>query len=503
MSQKSSMFKTAITASPLTGGLAEDCFGERIECANFRSDVSLAATARVLFDKRLADKEKIRITLTPLYYNDGFPAAQIKDAAMNLKCGDLKIFSVSTKTADLGKWIPAAKDALKDSGLYELEAIEKWFAATPTTALVYTDKPYDPKIPRSPVDNSKTIVIVENMILSRWHLIGALLPRFLGKWFNEKPRTADETTMLQGFMAESPDILNAAFEKYAQEYDFRGMAIRSKLKDFEVKFAKVRAKTLEEQCRNLDNEISDYSRRIGEGLRKKEDILAMLFGYQTQSAKDIEPLTMNYFLANKNLYLQEANQDYLEFYDTAWFTNWDPDKADATFGRGHCSNWLSHNKKFGISDEDAMLLYKALFLEETVKVKLWSHIKLFLRGDDPMCIYGGSSCLSDIHNALPNPHHQYNSCGGGNRSYVAQCIIDRDIVGALEQCISATAGINLTEHASYQYFCRDLFDPAFGEVVYINELGEFKTAKDAIEWLKEKQNGKKQEAEKEAKEATE
>ena len=50
---------------------------------------------------------------------------------------------------------------------------------------------------------------------------------------------------------------------------------------------------------------------------------------------------------------------------------------------------------------------------------------------------------------------------------------------------------------------RDLFDPAFGEVVYINELGEFKTAKDAIEWLKEKQNGKKQEAEKEAKEATE
>lgn len=216
MSQKSSMFKTAITASPLTGDLAEDCFGERIECANFRSDVSLAATARVLFDKRLADKEKIRITLTPLYYNDGFPAAQIKDAAMNLKCGDLKIFSVSTKTADLGKWIPAAKDALKDSGLYELEAIEKWFAATPTTALVYTDKPYDPKIPRSPVDNSKTIVIVENMILSRWHLIGALLPRFLGKWFNEKPRTADETTMLQGFMAESPDILNAAFEKYAQ-----------------------------------------------------------------------------------------------------------------------------------------------------------------------------------------------------------------------------------------------------------------------------------------------
>ena len=118
-----------------------------------------------------------------------------------------------------------------------------------------------------------------------------------------------------------------------------------------------------------------------------------------------------------------------------------------------------------------------------------------------MNVIGHGTCIADIQNALPNPHHQYNSCGGGNRSYVAQCIIDRDIVGAVEQCISATAGINLTEHASYQYFCKDLFDPKFGKVVYINETGEFVTAKDAVKWLKEKQDGKTAEAEAQAKEA--
>lgn len=496
---KGNMNNKAITSTPLTGGMADECFNGRIECAEFRGDVSVAAAARALFDKRLKNKEHIRIQLQPLYYNENFSADPIVDAAHNLKSGDLKIVSISAREADLGKWVPVVREGLKDKGLYELEAIEKWMASTPTTALVYTDKPYDPKIPRSPVDNKKTLIVVENLIMPRWHLIGALLPRFLGYWFQEHPRTKEELDMLNGFMSDSPDSLLAAFEQYAKAYDFRGMAIRNQLKDFEVKFAKGKVKALENQCKSLDDQIKNYSRQMGDALRKKEDILAMLFGYQTQAGKDIEPLTMNYFLANRNLYLREANQDYLDFYDVAWLSNWDPDKATATFGKDHCSGWLESISKFNVIEEDAKLLYKAIFLDETVKVRLWSHICLYLRGDDPMNIQGHGNCLEEIQNALPNPHHQYNTCGGANRAYVAQCIADRDVVGALEQCVSATAGINIAEHASYQYFARDLFDPKFGKVVYINETGKFETAKDAIKYLKEKQNEQKAEAE--AKEA--
>lgn len=495
----SPMFKTAITSSPLCGGMADECFG-RINASQFRGDVALASVARVLFDKRLEPSERININLTPMYYGSGFNTSSIKEAAAELHAGDLQVFSISVRSEDSGKWMPDIKDVIAKQGLYELEGLEKWFASFKTNVLIFTDQPYDPKIPRSPTNNSKSIVVIETLTMQKWHLIGSLIPRMLGVWFEKTPRTAEETAMLNALIGSSPEALSAFFDAYAKTYDFRGMAIRSKLADFEVKFAKLRYQALEEKCANYDRQIKEASRKIGDLLKQREDSLAMLFGYQTQADKDIEPLTMNYFLTNKNLYLREANQDYLDFYDVAWLSNWDPDKADVTFAKNHCSSWLESNQKFGFSDDDAKLLYKAIFLDETVKVRLWSHIRLHLRGEDPMSIIGHETCISDIQNALPNPHHQYNSCGGGNRAYVGQCIIDRDIVGAVEQCISATAGINLTEHASYQYFANDLFDPKFGKVVYINETGEFVTAKNAVKWLKEKQDGKTAEAEAQAKE---
>ena len=130
-------------------------------------------------------------------------------------------------------------------------------------------------------------------------------------------------------------------------------------------------------------------------------------------------------------------------------------------------------------------------MTETIKVRLWSHYGLSLRGTDPMRIMTDDGS-PDITNALPNPHHRYHACGGNNKRYVAKCIMDHDIVGAIEQCISATVGINLTEHASYQFFARDIFDPDFGEVIYIKEKDKFVTTKEAIKWLKG-QNGKKTE----------
>ena len=497
---KPAMFKTAITASPLSGGMADSCFS-RINASAFRGDVSVSSVARVLFDKRLGADEQVNINLTPLYYGSGFKTAPIEDGVSKLKSGDVMVFSISARSEDSGKWVQPVKEAISNRGLYELEGLEKWFESFKTTALIFTDQPYDPKIPRSPTGNTKSVVVIETLTMQKWHLIGSLLTRFLGKWFEEKPRTADETAMLNALIGSSADDVSAFFEKYAKAYDFRGMAIRNKLADFEVKFAKERLAALEVKASSFDQKITDLSRKIGDLLKQKEDTLALLFGYRMQAGKEVEPLTMNYFLANKNLYLQETNQDYLDFYDTAWLSNWDPDKADATFAKNHCSTWLEDNQQYGFSDDEAKLLYKAIFLDETVKVRLWSHIRLYLRGEDPMDVIGRGQCISDIQNALPNPHHQYNSCGGANRAYVGQCIINRDVVGAVEQCISATAGINLTEHASYQFFCKDLFNPKFGKVIYINETGKFVTTEEAVKWLKEKQNGQTEETETEAKEA--
>ena len=154
------MFKTAITSSPLCGGMADECFG-RINASQFRGDIALASVARVLFDKRLEPSEHININLTPMYYGSGFNTSSIQDAAAELYAGDLQVVPISVRSEDSGKWMPDVKDVIAKQGLYELEGLEKWFASFKTNALIFTDQPYDPKIPRSPTNNSKAIVVIE------------------------------------------------------------------------------------------------------------------------------------------------------------------------------------------------------------------------------------------------------------------------------------------------------------------------------------------------------
>ena len=489
------MAKEAIRSTALVTDDANTYFQNRIEGDSFRDDVSLLSAARALFDKRLKDGETIRIFVSQMFYGEDFSTDPIAESARNLQDGQLLIFNISTRKTDSGKWMESIAEILGSNSLYPMDDLMGWLNSKNTKALIYTDQPHVDSDPKSPTNNCKTIIVIENMMMARWRRLGSFLGRFYAKYFQEIPRTEDETNyILRAIAEEDSSVFVNAIAKVAESLDLRSGKIRALLGDFENRFAKERIESLEEQIQNLTSSISEYSNEIGRLIARREDAEATLFGYRNGDAMS-EPVTMNYFLANKNLYLKAVRRDSLDFYATGWLSNWDPEQADAIFGHGRCSAWLEYNQDYGISNEDAKLLWNALFMQETIKVRLWSHYKLVLRGSDPMQIYEDNGC-PEITNALPNPHHRYHGCGGNNRRYVAERIAEHDIIGAIEQCISATVGINITEHASYRYFARDIFNPDFGKVIYINELGDFYTTKDAIKWLKERNGKKKKQEEK-------
>lgn len=489
------MFKDIINTTALTTETADRCFKDRITGDHFRGDHSVLATARALFGNRLKEGDQIKISCKEIwgidqsFYNFASLIKNVKDSAKNLKRGELDIWSVGVREGDAGKWVEDAKTALNETGLYELEALEKWFAQSASThALVYSDQPYDPKIPKSPVNNAKTILILENVSIRHWHLIAALLPRLLGDWFREKPRTAKETELCLAFNGDSADKVQEFFNEIAKQYDFRSAEIKALLNGFESQYARQKVKLLQERAENTENRIRELMRQIGQEQKAKEQTLAELWGYQEKVKQASGSNTMEYFLANQNLYLKSASADMLDFYATAWLTNWDPEQADVTFAKGHCSSWYDGSSQAGVADEDALLLFKAIFIEETVKVQLWSHYKLYLRGESPMQ-FGDNAKLPEFKQMLPNPHHFYYQCGGGNRTYVAQRIMDGDIVGAIAQCVSATGGLNLIEQVSYSHFVCDLFSSK-EKVVYVNETKTYMTAKEAIKYLKKAQEKK-------------
>lgn len=485
------MAKEAIRNTALTTEAANAYFRGRIEGDSFREDVSLLSAARALFDKRLKPGESIRISVYQLFYGEDFSVSPIEEMARTLVDGQLAIYSLSVRKTDSGRWMESTKEVLERSGLYPMEDLMAWLDSKNTKALIYTDQPHVDSNPKSPTNNCKTIVIMENLMMARWRRLGSFLCRFYAKYFQENPCTPEEHNLiLRGIGEEDSSAFLSAITQYANTLDLRSGKIRSLLADFETRFEKERMEDLEREIKDYKEQMDELFQRIGDLIERRDEAEVLLFGYRNGDHKS-EPVTMNYFLANKNLVLKSVTRDYIDFYASGWLSNWDPEKADATFGHGRCGSWLEYNKSYGVSDEDAKLLWNALFMTETIKVRLWSHYRLSLRGTDPMRIMTDDG-TPDITNALPNPHHRYHACGGNNKRYVAQCIMDHDIVGAIEQCISATVGINLTEHASYQYFARDIFDPDFGEIIYIKEKDKFVTTKEAIKWLKG-QNGKKTE----------
>ena len=487
--------KTAIQSTALTSEAAQKCFQGRITADRFRNDVAMESVAMALFDKRLEEGESIRIKFQSFYGNDMVNNVRnYMDEFRNSPAGTLMICSVSAQKDEAGKKIDEITANLDASGYYPMQDIMKVLKSQEVNALFLTDTQPDAKTALSPFDNTKTFVVVENMTMTRWHILCSLLKRLLGKWFSKTPMTTEEMTgFAKSLQAETPDAFLAAIQKYADSLDLRGMFIRDALKDFESRFEKERITALERECKRIDDTVQELDRQMLESLTKKDEILATLFGYRMRETPE-EPLTMNYFLANKNLVLVGCSSSYLDFYDYGWLDQFDPQKAKATFAKDHMSSWLEYNGKYGVPDEDAKMLYKAIFIDETVKIRLWSHFQLYLRSDSghdsTVNVLSGNTPHSDIHNALPNPHHCYNACPGNNRRLIDECMRRRDIIGAVAQCINATRGVNLTEQASYHYLAQDLFNPEFGKVIYINELNEFMTTKDAIKYLKE--HGKKE-----------
>lgn len=481
------MLKTAITTTALTSGAANTLFENRIVGPAVNGDVSMTALARVLFDKRLGDGEKITICYSSVYHK--LQKSDWFDTAFPLQQGDLLFMSIYNPGRSNKTWHDEVHEKMQDKGLYELVAINEYLKrACGISAMVYTNEPYDPKIPKSPLMNDRSVIFVENLNVSKWHCLAMLMPRFLNYWFQETPRTPDETALLNAFGKDTDEEFQSLVSKAAEQHDFRSAYIREMLGDFEQKYAKEKERSLSEKINATNTQINDLMTQIGNLISEKETIQEQLWGIQTRMG-DVEPLTMNYFLASKNLYLRNVTPDSLDFYAVAWLNSWDPDKAKVVFdkGIGHCVTWLQYNQKYDVSNEDAYLLYRAIFLDETVRIRQWSHFVLHLRGNNPMGIISDGPSLPEIQNAIPNFHHQEHACGGTHAHYVAQCVLDHDIVGAIEQCVCATGGLNLTEEVTYQYFERALFDPASGDIIYIPQQDKFVTAKEAINYLKSKE----------------
>ena len=181
-----------VSETALTTPIARKYFEGRISAQSYRGDVVMETVCDALFDKRLQEGESIRVKQHSAYYSGG--ALNLNDWMEEFRAapeGSLYICSINTSKNESGKWKADAEKRLEEMGYFQMKDIELAMNQAKIVSAFWTNTQPDAKTRMSPFDNTKTIVLMENINMTRWHMLCLLIVRLLGKWFST-PLTPEE-----------------------------------------------------------------------------------------------------------------------------------------------------------------------------------------------------------------------------------------------------------------------------------------------------------------------
>lgn len=465
------MFHNTYNKSPLVGAAADEIF-PRIKGDAYNGDVSLATAMRVLLYDRLPEGKEARGIVrnaefssligvdvgTPdfmkkLVGDDYQSDAEDRLYIINLNCGNdtdaaFKVFN-GVKTLD---------------GMDCCELIEK-------NVFGVKDDGGHPVMKAKFYENiglGKAIVICFDSLNSgKIHAIASLTSRYFKRYFADKPITAWEKENIATALAKdkSPDKFVAAVESFAERFDFRTPAINALLTGFEnvnyKKRVEVAADRVSRAQRDIDNWNDRYARLVRE-LRDAEDThRVVLLGAREGDGNGIRDL----FLADRNLHLEGVENGTMTFWAKTQLGNFDRDMMEQLIANpdrdGRSVLYYGGPNRIKKADRD--LLYKALFVDETVR--LWLCGQFLLDNGDNIKVeaVSGFTPCPEMHDTMPNPHLQRHACMGDNRRYANEALAMGDYVNAVIQTVGSVASINLNEGATTDPWMKYIFEDKWGK----------------------------------------
>lgn len=473
------MFATTYSKSPLVSPAADELF-PNIKGDSYRSDVSFLTVARALLYNRLpADKNAYirykEISGSAIRNLEIGSEEMIRslygenDVAEENRTLVVSVISTDNTMRDdlVKKWAPVKEF----NGMSEdIQAEEKIFKNVNMAG----DKCFIDEA------TSRSIVLVfSSFNMVKWHAIASIFPKFYGRYFEKKDGhfvlTEDEKKGIAlGMTVEKKDeVFSNAILKFSEQFDFRTPTIRAALNGYE-------SSNFENRIRDLDKSIQDYISRIEECnnrytqlLRQKReaDDKRTLLVLQKDSVNNKDTL-MEYFIANKNLYLADYNKDFIDFYVKTPLGNFNPELAEELIKNPHRSEradmYTNGDKKYTTEDRD--LLFKALFVDQSIRVWLFGKFRFSRNnGSYPVEAHSSFDQPSEMRDCCPNPHLFYHSCMGDNKRYAIDRFMMGDYVGAMEQTIGAAASVNLNEGVTTSHWMKDLLSKKSGRFFELSD----------------------------------
>ena len=481
------MFRQVLSKTPLFNEITNDYFSNiRGEC--FQNDASFVSTLRALVAPRMGDGDKIGLIFRTLDYSKD----QVKRNSLNdllyakdidfryLNTGIICICNLTRNSEDNAAMIQKVKENFtKDFPAWmSIDKVEAFFRKTFSVCCFINP------------ETKNVVLFVDSMDIRKCHYLQCGILAFLPWYFDpEKGVSEQEMELIKSLREKTSEKYERCIAEIASKYNFRELRIKKLLTGFETKYEEAEVRRVENTIDDLIRKINDYNDAIGDYLRQKADYEIRRAGLQKKIAEGSESSEiMEYFLCNKNLVLENISDTTMTFSTIGYITYYDEEEAENVIynhdsyvyrpnGRG-CNNI--------IPAEDMEMLMKAIFLDQTLKMRFCSSYSFNLRGNVRANERHDYSSI-EFRECTPNTHIDRYHCMGNYERVINEMLMEHNYIGAIEQCMASTVSLNFSDGCVMEEFMRRMYGISDYSVnIRCIELPDGKVVepKEAIEYLK-------------------
>lgn len=481
------MFRNILASTPLTSDAANAYFADRIYGSDYSGDTSFLATLRALLDPRMKEGDSVYLSFGSSTYGADTLGTNPVETLLNATAGDYANTSNIIRIHHFRNSSQAANTAWMD---FVKEHFEKqypgWRRVEKFTE--FYRKVFGVHCFVNPEKRS-AILCVDNFGIRQMHYLQCGVVAFLPWYFDPESGVSEqEMELIQSLREKTSERYELCIAQIAQRYDFKTARVRQLLGGFELRYERMQRDQIQRQLEHCITQINSLNDRIGQFLTSQRDYENQLFGLDAKLAQDNgDSEIMEYFLCNDHLVLEDVSDTTMAFAVRDYLTYFDEEMA-----RTVIDNPTSYIYRPDGSDceriipkEDMKRLMKAIFLDQTLRVRFCAAYSFRLEGN--VSAQGNHRYGAECAGYTPNPHIDRFTCLGDYSKTINQALQRRDYIGAIEQCIASCKSLNFADSAVFSEFMRRLYGiGGFSGNMNCIELpdGTVTNAKGAIAWLK-------------------
>jgi hypothetical protein len=479
------MFKTPMGNNALYNDATNNFFNN-ITGASYRGDISFVSTLRALVFPRMAHGEHISVQFGRSTHSAEHIGTTESNRMVKTICeympsenGSIYIHSFARTTQeDNFACLELIKSSFNKtySGWKRLDKVTDFFRKQfYVVCFVHPEQ-------------HRVALFVDRLDLRILHYLQCAIFAFLPWYFDPKAGVSEiEMELIESLREKTEEKYIDCLNRIAEKYDFRTENIKRLLKGFEINFEKAEKESLTASIADIQRQISDLNRRIGQCLKSKNEKEISLLGIETRMASATEDSEiMDYFLCNKKLSLDYVEDTSMTFVVKDYYTYFDESMAKSMIENGS-SYIYSGYEGLDIRPEAMKKLMLAVFVDQTLRIKCCAAYCFNLYGEvEGISHYNFRNF--DCSEYMPNIHIDEYRCLGNYNTTINTLLSERNYIGAIEQCVASCKSLNFADST----VMREFMNVMYGESRYNNKCielpdGKVVTPKEAISWLEEKE----------------